>query len=104
MGSAPHTNPELWGKTFRKNSEVLSRRIAGEMFLVPVKGKLANMQNIFTLNRVAEHIWHELEDHSLDSICDSVMDTFDVEREQAKTDIREFITELLEAELIQEKA
>lgn len=89
-----------WDKIFRKNEAVVARKIADELFLVPVKGTLADMQRIFTLNPVAEYIWQELDKRNLNNICNGVVSTFEVGREQAETDIREFITELLEANLI----
>ena len=91
-----------WDKIFRKNDAVVSRKIADELFLVPVKGTLADMQRIFTLNPVAEYVWQELDKRNLNDICNGIVSTFEVDREQAETDIREFITELIEADLIRE--
>jgi len=91
---------DIWDKIFKKNDAVVSRKIGGELFLVPVKGSLANMQRIFTLDPVAEYIWQELGRKKLTEICNGIVSTFDVEREQAETDVTEFISELLEANLI----
>lgn len=94
------THNQLWEKVFTKNDTVVSRKIGNELFLVPVKGTLADMQRIFTLNPVAEYIWQELDKKNLNDICNGVVSAFDIGREQAETDIHEFITELLEADLI----
>lgn len=91
-----------WDKILRKNDAVVSRKIADELFLVPVKGSLADMQRIFTLNPVAEYIWQELDKKDLNEICNGIVSRFEVGREQAERDIREFITELIEADLIRE--
>jgi hypothetical protein len=96
----PYTFSNLKNNVFKKNESVVSRKIAGETFLVPVKGNLADMQMIFTLNPVAEFIWQELDKKNLRDICDDVVSTFEVEKEQAEADISEFVTELLEAELL----
>jgi hypothetical protein len=91
-------------KVFIRNSNVVSRKIAGELFLIPVKGKMADMENIFTLTAVAEYIWDRLDGRkSLDDIANNVADRFDVEYEQAESDIREFIMELMGANLITEE-
>jgi hypothetical protein len=91
-------------KVFIRNSDVISRKIAGELFLVPVKGKMADMDNIFTLTAVAEYIWDRLDGRkSLNEILNDVVDRFDVEHEQAESDIREFIMELMESGLITEE-
>jgi hypothetical protein len=88
-------------KVFIRNQDIVSRRIAGELFLVPVKGKLADMERIFTLTTVAEYIWDRLDGQkSLDDIRNDVVARFDVGQEQADSDMREFIAELIEAGLI----
>jgi hypothetical protein len=93
---------DIWGKVFRKSDNIVSRKIAGELFLVPIRGNVADMQRIFTLNPVAEYVWHKLDKNTLHDICDEVVSSFEVEREQAESDIRDFITELLETNLIGE--
>ena len=90
----------LLEKKFQKSDNIVSRKIAGETILVPVKGNLADMQRIFTLNRVAEFIWNELNNKNLHDICSDIIQNFDVERVQAESDIREFIRELSDAHLI----
>ena len=98
-------NSENNNKVFMRNSDVISRKIAGELFLVPVKGKIADMENIFALTAVAEYIWDRLDGRkSLNEILNNVVDRFDVEQEQAESDIREFIMELMGAGLITEES
>jgi len=93
---------DIWNKVFRKNKDIVSRKIADELFLVPIRGNLADMQKIFTLNPVAEYIWQELNNKNLGDICDRVMSAFEVEKPRAESDIREFVAELLDADLIRE--
>jgi Coenzyme PQQ synthesis protein D (PqqD) len=95
-------NGDIWSKAFRKNSNIVTRKIAGELFLVPIRGSLADMQRIFALTPVAEYVWQQLNTKSLRDICSDITATFDVERDQAESDIQEFISELLDAQLIQE--
>jgi hypothetical protein len=95
-------NSEIWTKVFKKNNNIVTRRIADELFLVPIRGELANMQKIFTLNPVAEYIWQELDSKNLNDICSGVTSSFNVQKEQAESDIQYFIAELLEADLIRE--
>ena len=97
MGSSQ----EIWERVFIKREEIVSREIAGETILVPIKGKLADMQRIFAVDDVAEYIWRQLDgEREVEDIRDGVMDLYDISREQAEGDISEFIDELLEAELI----
>ncbi len=86
---------------YRKRDDIVTRRIAGETLLVPIHGKLANMQRIFVLNAVAEHVWQQLDGkRDIEEIRNEVLTKFDVEKEEADTDTLEFITQLLEADLI----
>jgi hypothetical protein len=89
-------------KIYRRNEDIVTRKIAGELFLVPIRGKVADMQRIFTLNPVAEYIWQEIDKQNLNDIRKGVLARFDVEEERADVDISEFIAELLDAELIRE--
>ena len=84
-----------------KKEDVVTRQIAGETLLVPIYGDLANMERIFALDEVAAFIWEQLDGKkSLKDILDGVLDAFDVKKEQAETDIFEFIDELLKADLV----
>jgi hypothetical protein len=90
-----------WEKKYCRDETVVTRDIVGETILVPVRGKLADMQRIFTLNDVGAYIWANLDgEQSLAQICDGLQMDFDVQREQAERDLSDFISELLEAELI----
>ena len=90
-------------KIYRKNPDVVARSIAGELLLVPIRGKVADMKWIFSLNPVGELIWQELDaEKSIDDIRDRVVSEFDVTREAAMSDIEDFISELLQANLIRE--
>jgi hypothetical protein len=95
------TEYEIWGKIFKAKEEVVHRDIAGEALLVPVRGKLADMQKIFSLNPVAEFIWKRLNgNYKVEDIRNDILTTFDVPKEQADSDIEDFIGELLREGLI----
>lgn len=100
--NAPDTSGKnMLDKVFIKDADIISRKISGELFLVPIKGKLADMQQIYTLNPLAEHIWQELgSGKNLSNIRNSIIEKFDVSEETADSDLRDFISELLNAGLI----
>ena len=90
-------------KVFQRNKNVVSRKIAGELFLVPVAGNLADMERMFALTTVGEFIWDRMDGKkSLSQIRDEMLAAFDVEKEQADSDIQEFVAELISAGLVQE--
>lgn len=79
------------------------RRIAGETLLVPVAGRLADLQRLFVLEGAGEFIWDNLDGaRSLDEIRDSLVGRFDVSLAQAEQDLQDFVARLREAGLIQE--
>ena len=95
---------EFWDRVYERREPIVSRKIFDEMLLVPVRGQLADMERIFSLDPVAEHIWERLDGRrKMMEIRDSVLATFDVAGNQAERDIVEFIEELLAAGLIAEK-
>lgn len=87
----------------KKREDVVTREIAGETILVPIRGKLVDMQKIFCLDPVAAFIWEHLDGRrTLAAVRDAVLDKFDVQQERAEADIQEFVAQLAEADLIQE--
>jgi hypothetical protein len=62
------------------------------------------MQNIFTLNTVGAYIWDQLDGtKSLVLILESLLDHFEVSRQEAEKDILEFIDHTSVAGLTTEK-
>ena len=97
-----NSNLKIWKQVSKVEAELVSRSIAGETIIVPIRGKLADMQQIFVLSSsVAQYIWQNLDGKkSLDEIREGIVDNFDVEKEQADADLQEFIAELVEAGLV----
>ena len=92
---------DIWKKVFQQNDKIVSREIAGELFLVPVSGNLANMQRMFSLTSVAAYIWQQMDGkHSLREIRDALIEQYDIDKNRADEDILEFAAGLLDAGLI----
>ncbi|OGW29321.1 MAG: hypothetical protein A2X59_01430 [Nitrospirae bacterium GWC2_42_7] len=103
MNTSDTSENSILEKVFIKDPDIVTRKIAGELFIVPIKGKLADMQQIYTLDPVAEYIWQELgSGKNLSNIRNSIIEKFEVTEETADSDLREFISELLNAGLIRE--
>jgi len=84
---------------------MVTRRIAGETLLVPIRSQVADMQNIFALTHsTAEYIWQQLDGkQNLQQIHMGIMDNFQVGNRQALSDLQEFISQLLGSGIIEEE-
>ena len=91
---------------YRQSEDIVTRQIAGETMLVPVRGDLAGLENLFVLrNPVAVYIWQRLAvGASLETIRDGLLARFEVGVEQAESDVCEFLAQLLQAGLVVEVA
>ncbi len=88
-------------RVFERPKDVVSRKIAGELFLVPISGTLADMQRMFALTAVAEFIWERLDGRSdLGDIRDEVLARFEADKEEVDADIRAFVAELVSEGLL----
>ena len=103
--SSDTAEDNIWIKVFERPNNIVSRSIAGELFLVPVAGRLADLQRMFALTEVAQFIWERIDGvRSLGDIRNDVLAQFDAEKEQLDSDVREFVAGLIEEGLINEVA
>ncbi len=86
----------------RRAPTVVAREIAGETFLVPVCGKLADLQRVFVLNRVGGFIWDRLDgSRAPEEIARSVAGRFEIDPATAAADVARFLRELGAAGLVE---
>ena len=93
----------MWERIFDKSEDIIHRKIEDETILVPIRGTLVDMEKIFSLNSLAECIWEQIDgEKALLEIRNNILNIFEVDKDQANADIQEFITDLLNANLIVE--
>lgn len=82
---------------YERDPDVVSREIAGEQILVPIKKKAADMAAIYVLNETGARIW-ELVDgqRPLAEIRDHLVQEYDVEPDAAGADLAEMVGQLEE--------
>jgi hypothetical protein len=81
----------------RLDDEVVSRMVVGETILVPIRGKLADLQRIFALDPVADFVWGKLDGTAtLRKVRDEMVGSFEVDHEKATADLLELVDDLLE--------
>ena len=77
--------------------------MAGEVFLVPIRGRLADLQELFVLDDVGSWIWERLDgSRSVHDLATEVVGEFEVDHAQAAADLEVFLQQLREAGLTKE--
>ncbi|MBK8046773.1 MAG: PqqD family protein [Anaerolineales bacterium] len=90
-------------KVYRRDGNIVRRRVLDDTLLVPVRGELADLQRIFALNATAQQIWTALDgEHDLAAVRDDLVTRFAVEPAPAETDLLEFVAQLSAVGLIAE--
>ncbi len=76
------------------------REIAGEHLAIPVTAE--NSTDIVVLNPVSAILWTELETgKTLDELTDKICENFDINRDEALTDIKDFVNSLIEKNVVE---
>jgi hypothetical protein len=100
-GARMNTDPQL--KCFLKEDEVVTRQIAGETIIVPIRRKVGDVDSIFTLNELGTMIWNLLDGRtSVTRIVEAVSTAYDVSPDEATKDTIDFLNSLNSEGLIQE--
>lgn len=88
-----------------RSTGVIRRDVAGETFLVPVRGRLADLQELFVLNEAGAWVWDRLERPSaLSEVVTELAAEFEIAEQQARQDVREFVRQLADAGLVEKAA
>jgi hypothetical protein len=82
---------------YEKSPTIVSRAIAGEYLLVPICGKTADLNCIYSLNALGAFIWDHIDGRrTVADIVESVVRDYDVTREDAERDVIEYVAALRE--------
>jgi hypothetical protein len=86
---------------FTRSRSVVSRVVAGETLIVPVRGKVGDLASIYSFNGTGSLIWKLLEaPRSLADLIDAVEREYAVEPEQAQKDVTQFLNDMLSVGLV----
>jgi len=71
------------------------QNVGGQDLLVPIGGKVLDMNCLITLNATGRRVWELLaEDHSLEYLVAKVVEQFDIDQEKALADVQAFLGDL----------
>jgi len=86
---------------YKKDPNIVSRLIAEEVILVPIRNNVADMDFIFTLNETAAYVWNMIDGtRSMSDIIDLVTKEFDVDPSLVLSDLQELVQSLIDVNVL----
>lgn len=86
---------------YRRTDGNVTRVIAGETLIVPVRGHVADLESIFRLNDVGTFIWERIDGAAASDLAAAVEREFSVSPQQASSDTLAFLQSLAAARLVE---
>jgi len=87
----------------RKADGFVSRTIADDVIIVPVRGGVGDLESIFTLNAVGASIWKLIDGRtSLQALAVAISREYEVSEAVAAADVQEFVQLLSAKGLVSE--
>ncbi|MBW2646537.1 MAG: PqqD family protein [Deltaproteobacteria bacterium] len=75
-------------KVYTKSDSIVSRKIADEVILVPIRQDVGDLESIYTLNEVAARIWELVDGKTtVNEIKDIVVNEYEVPPIEVEKDI-----------------
>lgn len=91
-------------QVYVRSPAVVSRRIAGETLIVPVRGKVGDLASIYSFNQTGSFLWQALESpKDLAELVSAVQQEYAIDREQAERDVRRFLMDTQSVGLIESR-
>jgi hypothetical protein len=91
----------MTAECYVRSDSVVSRLIAGETLVVPVRGRVGDLASIYSLNAVASTIWQALErPRAVDELAGLVESEYEVSSSQARRDVLQFLSQMHSAGLV----
>jgi hypothetical protein len=82
-------------RAYTKNPNMVVRKIANEIVLVPIKNNVGDLACIYNLNEIGGRIWELIDGATtVEQMRDKIVEEYEVTPEQAEADIIEFLDQL----------
>jgi hypothetical protein len=92
----------LDGQIFVRSRSVVSRVVAGETLIVPVRGKVGDLASIYSFNETGSLIWKLLDiPRTVGQVAVAVAEEYQVDTEQVRRDVLRFLDEMRTVGLIE---
>ena len=88
---------------FAKENDLVTRDVAGEIIIVPIKGHVGDLEGVFTLNELGTMIWELINGQTTGrELVEAVRSEYDVGAAEAEKDVVDFLRSLEDAGLIRQ--
>ncbi len=89
-------------RIYQRNPAFVTRKIAGEVILIPLRQKIEDIRSIFNLNETAGGIWELIDGtRTCRNLRDALIEKFELQTAQAESDLSILFKHLEEIEAIQ---
>ena len=86
---------------FVKENDLVTRDVAGERIIVPIKGHVGDLEGVYTLNELGSLIWQLINGQTTArELAEAVKNEYDVGVAEAEKDVVDFLRSLEDAGLI----
>src|ERR1035437_158220 len=80
---------------FVRSRSVVSRVVAGETLIVPVRGKVGDLASIYSFNETGSLIWKLLDTpRAVGELVGAVAEEYQVDTEKVRQDVLRFLSEM----------
>ena len=88
----------------RRSSSVVSRVVADEAIVVPIRRGAADMDSIFTFNETGTQLWAMVEEsQSASRMAAHLQSEYGLTAQEAAADVQQFLADLGDAGLIEQE-
>jgi hypothetical protein len=95
---------EIPGQGIQRSRNVVSRVVADEAIVVPIRRGAADMDSIYTFNETGTTLWAMIEaNRSATELAAHLQSVYGLSAENAAADTEKFLADLSEAGLIEQK-
>src|SRR2546425_11134935 len=79
-------------RCFQKDKNLVTRIVAGETIIVPVRSGVSDLEHVYVLNELGSRVWDLLDQQiPVSHIVDAICSDYEVSAEQAARDINELL-------------
>ena len=85
-----------------RSRTVVSRVVAGETLIVPIRGKVGDLASIYSFNETGSLVWKLLETRrTFAELVAAVAQEYNVDRPRAEQDVKQFVEDMLLVGLVE---